>query len=205
MSHSSSDISRSLLGVVNPDEWAMPSEEIKKWESRKAIYGDYKLGWEEPTIDEAEAPKTEQIFAALALLGTLGGVSWISLNRTAHRRLDSTDAVAGLAVLIALNAIKPGQHWQERHLPGSAHPSLYAGMATELRQQGGLSWNDGQLEAVLQDAERSLANRDLGWVAQHDARGLIARLRLSASEETDKDFTEPDDILGADWAARFQE
>jgi hypothetical protein len=103
--HSPSNLFRSLLDVAEPDQWAVTIEEKKRWEAEKATYGSYKLAWPAPSIEEAKAPTEGDLLAALAFLGTLGGISWASVNRTAHRRTDNTDAVAGLALLITLNAV----------------------------------------------------------------------------------------------------
>ena len=163
--HSSSDLFRSLLDVAEPDQWTATVEEKKKWTAEKATYGSYKLAWPAPSIEEAKAPTEADLLAALAYLGTLGGISWVSVNRTAHRRLDDTDAVAGLALLIALSAVQPASNWQDRHRPSADHSALYARIVAELTQIGHLYWHEGQLRAILVEAAEKVPERHL-WVGQ---------------------------------------
>jgi hypothetical protein len=133
---SPNDLFRSLLDVAEPDQWTATLEEKMRWTAQKATYGSYKLAWPAPSIEEAKAPKEVELFAALAFLGALGGISWVSVNRTAHRRLDNTDAVAGLALLIALNAVQPASNWQKRHVQSADRSALYARLAAEITRIG---------------------------------------------------------------------
>jgi hypothetical protein len=125
------------------------------------------------------------------------------VNRTAHRRTDDTDAVAGLALLITLNAVQPASNWQERHIPSADHSALYARIVAELTQTGRLNWHGGQLHAILIEAAKKVPERHLGWVSKNDAIALIERLLMMTHSTTT--FSEPDDILGSDWAAHFNE
>ena len=205
--HSSSDLFRSLLDVAEPDQWPATLEEKTRWTTQKATYGSYKLAWPAPSIEEAKAPKEIDLLAALAFLGTLGGISWVSVNRIAPRRLDDTDAVTGLALLIALNAVQPASNWQERHVPLADHSALYARIAAELTRTGSLKWREGQLRTILIEAAAKLPERDLGWVSKKSTNALIERLLMASTKESTAEsaFSEPDDILGPDWAAHFNE
>ena len=116
---------------------------------------------------------------------------------------DDADAVAGLALLITLNAIQPGSNWQERHVPSAEHSVLYARLAAELTRVGRLNWHEGQLRGILMEAAEKVPERRLGWVSKKDANALIERLLTMKPSTTA--FSEPDDILGSDWAAHFNE
>jgi hypothetical protein len=172
----------------------------------KGIYGVYELNRLDACISEAKPPTAGDILAAVAVLGTLGGLSWISVNRTSHRRLDSTHAVAALALLVALNAIKPTDHWQERHLPEAEHAAVFARMASEWGHVDALRWDRGNLRALLEGARAGLEGRPLGWVGQNEVRALIDGL-LQSAPSTSSAFEpfEPDEILGPDWADHFHE
>jgi hypothetical protein len=84
--HSSSELFRSLLYVAYPDRWPATLEERKKWEAIQATYGSYKLSCPPAVISEARLPKETHILAALAFLGTLGGIS-VSLRRVPSSHL----------------------------------------------------------------------------------------------------------------------
>jgi RNA polymerase sigma factor (sigma-70 family) len=201
--HSPGDLFRSLLDVAEPDKWPSTSDEKKRWTVEKATYGSYKLARPAPSIEEAKPLQEIELLSALAFLGTLGGISWVSVNRIAHRRTDDTDAVADLALLIALNAIQPAGNWQDRHMPSANYSALYARIAAELAQVGRLNWHEGQLRAILVEAAEKVPKRNLGWVSKKDATALLERLLMMTHSTTT--FSEPDDILGSNWAAHFNE
>lgn len=197
---------RSLLSIANPESWQVSDEERTAWAHTKSIYGEYGFEAFNPSIREATPPDESHTLAALAVLGTLGGLSWISVNRTAHRRLDSSHAVSGLALLLVLNAVRPAQHWQERHLPGADHSSVFARMANERSRKGVLSWTKGNLRLLLEEALTRLPDRNLGWLNQNEGRALIEGL-LRPPEDASSTFepVEPDDVLGSEWIAQFNE
>jgi hypothetical protein len=204
--HHPNDLYRSLLSVATPENWPVPDEERTAWTRAKTIYGRYEFNALHASVREATPPDESHILAALAVLGTLGGLSWVSVNRTAHRRLDSGHAVAGLALLVAFNAIKPAQQWQERHLPAADHSAVFARMASERSRTGVVHWNRGNLRPLLEEALIRLPARDLGWLDQNDARALIKGLLESPETEVSTfEPIEPDEILGSDWSAQFNE
>jgi hypothetical protein len=204
--HSPNEVFRSLLHVAAPENWQILCAERAAWIRTKDIYGVYELNRLDACISEAKPPTAGDILAAVAVLGTLGGLSWISVNRTSHRRLDSTHAVAALALLVALNAIKPTDHWQERHLPEAEHAAVFARMASEWGHVDAPRWDRGNLRALLEDARAGLKRRPLGWVDQNEVRALIDGL-LQSAPSTSSAFEpfEPDEILGPDWADHFHE
>jgi Molybdopterin-binding domain of aldehyde dehydrogenase len=89
-----------ILQVASPENWPVSVDDTRTWARAKSDYGRYDLDRLKASLREAKAPNAGHILAAVAFLGTLGSVSWISVNRTAHRRLDSAHAVAGLALLV---------------------------------------------------------------------------------------------------------
>lgn len=202
--HHPNELYRSLLSVADPESWPSSDEDRTAWAHTKSIYGRYEFDALNPSIRDAALPNEGHILAALAVLGTLEGLSWISVNRTAHRRLDSGHAVADLALLIALNAIKPTQQWQERHFPEADHSSVFARMASERNRTAVPRWTKGNLGVLLEEALAKLPGRNLGWLDRNDARALIEGL-LGSQETTIPTFepVEPDEILGSDWGAQF--
>jgi hypothetical protein len=204
--HHRNDLYRSLLSVADPESWPVPDEERTAWAHTKSVYGRYEFDALQPSIRGAVLPDEGHVLGALAVLGTLGGLSWVSVNRTASRRLDSSHAVAGLALLVALNAVKPAGQWQERHLPGADHSSVFASMAIERTRTGVPHWTNGNLRLLLEEALVKLPERDLGWVNENEARALIEGLLQSPKTETPIfEPVEPEDILGSDWTAQFSE
>jgi hypothetical protein len=204
--HHSIDFYRSLLSVAAPENWPVSDEERTAWAQMKSVYSRYEFDSVHASIDEVTLPDENHVLAALAVLGTLGGLSWISVNRTAHRRLDSSHAVAGLALLVALNALKPTQQWQDRHLPGRDHSAVFARMASERSRTGVPSWSKGNLRPLLEEALFRLPDRNLGWLDQSEAQKLILGLLQSAQGEASPfEPFEPDEILGSDWAAQFSD
>ena len=204
--HHPNDLYRSLLHISTPENWPVSDEERTTWMRTKGIYGRYEFDALQTSVREATPPDGSHILAALAVLGTLGGLSWISVNRTAHRRLDNTHAVAGLALLVALSAIKPAQQWQDRHVPGADHSAVFARMAGERNRTGVSRWGEGSLRRMLEEALIKLPGRDLGWLNQNEAQALIEGLLESpATEVSTFEPIEPDEILGSDWSALFNE
>jgi hypothetical protein len=88
-------------------------------------------------------------------------------------------------------------------MPSADQSALYARIAAELTQIGHLNWHEGQLRAILVEAAEKVPERHLGWVSKKDATALIERLLMMRHSTTT--FSEPDDILGSDWAAHFNE
>jgi hypothetical protein len=92
-------------------------------------------------------------------------------------------------------------------VPLADHSALYARIAAELTRTGSLKWREGQLRTILIEAAAKLPERDLGWVSKKSTNALIERLLMASTKESTAEsaFSEPDDILGPDWAAHFNE
>jgi Sigma-70, region 4 len=195
--HSPNEVFLSLLHVAAPENWPVSGEERTAWMRTKSIYARYQLDRPHGSVCEAKPPSGANILAALAVLGTFDGLSWISVNRTAHRRLDSSDAVAELALLVALNAIAPAEHWQNRHFPEAEHRAIFAKMTQECSRTGKLSWNRGNLRLLVEEARNRLAGRALGWVDQNEVQTLIdGLLEPTPSGAPTFEPLEPEEIPG---------
>ena len=79
-------------------------------------------------------------------------------------------------------------------------------MAGERNRTGVSRWGEGSLRRMLEEALIKLPGRDLGWLNQNEAQALIEGLLESpATEVSTFEPIEPDEILGSDWSALFNE
>jgi hypothetical protein len=111
-----------------------------------------------------------------------------------------------LALLVALNAITPAEHWQDRHFPEVEHTAIFAKMTQECSRTGKPRWDRGNLRSLLEEAQNRLAGRALGWVDENEVRTLIdGLLEPAPSGAPTFEPLEPEEILGSDWALHFQD
>ncbi|MBF0439906.1 MAG: hypothetical protein HQL93_12415 [Magnetococcales bacterium] len=174
--HCSSELFGSLLTVADPSKWECPPDELEKWRLLKKQHRRYTLGslCQHPLDPKKVTP--DQLFSALLLMRATGGMSWISFNRATLNRIDSHKCVAGLVLLVAMEALQPTKNWQDKHLPGPEADRVADILSEELAANGKLSWNSDGPKHLLISARDKLTTLKIGWIDVWAAKELIDRL-----------------------------
>ena len=198
----SNDVFRSLLAVVQPEEWPVSPEEQTAWRNRKRVHGSFRLSQNQPT-PILNLPSPADFLAAAVYLRVTGSIAWTTANRTAQRRLDGQAAASTLALLVAFGLAAPTEHWQRRHLVLPAATAIIICIVADLARTGRLSWN----EATLADLRNAEYAPDLGWC---DRANIVSMLDAAQSATAglyvtgDAGLGDLDSIFGSeDWGTGF--
>ncbi|MBF0426047.1 MAG: hypothetical protein HQL66_09565 [Magnetococcales bacterium] len=208
MGHCSSELYGSLLAVSDPSRWDCPPDELEKWRWLKKQHGRYQL--DVPCRHPLDPGKVtpDQLLSALLLMRSTGSLSWISFNRAGLSRIDSHKCAAGLALLIAMGAIQPATHWQDRHLPGPEAGRILEILSGELASKGNLSWKSGGARELLISASATIPMSGKGWVDGGEYKEFMDRLLDDHSkdgEENDTGESDLDGIIGEQgWAQEWE-
>ncbi|MBF0346299.1 MAG: hypothetical protein HQL81_01405 [Magnetococcales bacterium] len=208
MGHGSSGLYSSLLAVSDPSRWDCPPDEFEEWRWLKKRHGRYQL--DVPCRHALDPGKVtpDQLLSALLLMRATGSLSWISFNRAGLSRIDSHKSAAGLALLIAMGAIQPATHWQDRHLPGPESGMVIGILSGELASTGSLSWKSGGPRELLIAASASISMSGKGWVDGLEFKEFMDRLLDDHGKgglENDVGESDLDGIIGEQgWAQEWE-
>ncbi|MBF0310049.1 MAG: hypothetical protein HQL56_11030 [Magnetococcales bacterium] len=196
MAHCSSELYGSLLAVSSPSRWDCPPDELEKWRWLKKQHGRYQL--DVPCRHSLDPGKVtpDQLLSALLLMRATGSLSWISFNRAGLTRIDSHKCAGGLALLIAMGAIQPARHWQERHLPGPEADRILEILSGELASKGKLSWRSGGARELLIAAGATIPLSGKGWVDGGEYKEFMDRLQDNCSKDGEKNEAGESDLDG---------
>jgi hypothetical protein len=175
---------QSLLSIAHPDDWPCPEPIRDQWKDRKKKLGRYRLA-HAPHSALAQLPVVpHEILAAVGAVMGRSGISWMDLNVVHGRILNSHRCAPYLALLVALEVLRPAPHWQEFHPVGPRAAQVF-------RDLCGL-WSRGKTDAVT-DRVHALASQyvqregDLGWVTTEQLTSLLNVLGRVAPLDADKE------------------
>ena len=102
------------------------------------------------------------------------------VNRLARVRSDASIPVWPLAMLVALGALEPAEHWQAEHRAVPARvAALWRRLARELVRTGTVAVGDEAFRGLVHEARARAATAELGWVD----RDAIDRLAILESAD----------------------
>lgn len=178
--HAREDTFQSLLSVIAPEHWSCPPPLREHWKKRQRENGRYRLA-RPPRKSLAQLPVVaDELLAAAGAVVGRNGTSWMDLNILHGRTIDSHRAAPFLALLIALGAVEPAQHWQEYHPATPAALGLFHRLCQLWIQ------NLSSADQPLLDFVYTAANgRELGWVSSAELQSLLSvmgKTEMSADE-----------------------
>jgi len=169
----------SLMDVVKPGKWAITADLLNHWRTVKEQHSNYLFYAGKRYRLEEFCPKPRMVFSAIAFIAEKGRFSWISANRVIKKRFNSHRSASLLAVLIAIGALEPADHWQKEHMGGDKVGELKAELENELFRTGCLSWREGALSTLLSQALTSFPNYSKTWLGAcaHELGSLLDCLK----------------------------
>ena len=166
-------IYQSLLSIITPDDWSCPIPQREQWRKRQRENGRYRLA-HPPRKALAQLPVgAGEFLAAVADVVGRGGTSWMDLNIVHGRTIDSHRSAPFLALLIALEVVRPVGHWQEFH---PAMPTALGRFQHLCRLwcEGFPDGSQALIEWVRSAAKAYVRlGRVLGWVAPVELQSLL--------------------------------
>jgi hypothetical protein len=132
--------------------------EIKKWNSSYYLRHDCKHRiW-------TKIPPLRDLLALSVCISRTAGMNWILVNRAAGYYLFDQHSVTHLAIMIALGALKPTDHWQNPHQIGPEAEYIFKKLMTAFQIDPASNWDsDVGLKLRKYLLDRNL-DQDIGWV-----------------------------------------
>ena len=81
-----------------------------------------------------------------------------------------------MALLIALGAVVPANHWQRPHTIAPGAAEIDDMLSEELHRKGSLAWDGPSGGALLDWLAKAIDGGDTGWVPRSELRRLLDRL-----------------------------
>ena len=156
------DLFRSLLTVIEPNTWPIPSHVVAEMESVRNREGRWCLGSGRRTTLGRRFLDRGMFLPLLAYLAIFGNIGWCIVNRLSGTRLDKSDAADVLAFLIVTGLVEPQDDWQASHKATSLATDVFSRAATQWFESGQLAWDDAVLGPLMEKLRGPL--KDLGWV-----------------------------------------
>ena len=117
----------------------------------------------------------------------IGHMNWVRVNRTAGYYLFDQHAVTHLAILIALGALKPIDHWQQPHQIGQTAYALSKELLDAMQKNTMMDW-DTKIGLKLRNRiSRVSAEQNMGWVTLNDLALLIKKINGESVEQKMED------------------
>ncbi|MFU8858297.1 MAG: hypothetical protein ACNA8S_14985 [Deferrisomatales bacterium] len=166
----------SLLAISQPETWPTGEEERARWAERRRRRGHYGL-LRPPGSRAGPSPVAlSQLLPVAHYAGIAGSVAWVRANRLLSQELLDGRVADVLALLVAVNALDPPEHWQLPHGIGPWLPQLLELLSAEVQGTGGLSW-DGPAGTLLLRRAEDAAKGHRGWVHAAQVAWLVRSLR----------------------------
>jgi hypothetical protein len=206
-SNASSIAFRSLMAVADPNRWPIDQANKAEWIDVRRAHAEYQLASERHVTAQPDWPTAAEFFSGLVYANLFGALSWISVNRTAQRRLDNQHASSTLALMVGMGLLDPAAGWQDRHRVTIKAKEVMTLVAAELSETGNLSWRKGTLARLLDSLSEAPPETDLGWCARPEIDALL-EVERSAHPEPAEGGTEGlgdlDELFSsADWVEGF--
>ena len=122
-------------------------------------------------------------------------MNWIRVNRTAGYYLFDQHSVTHLAIMIAVGALKPTDHWQNPHQIGPQAEYIFKKLMDAFQIDSTSDWNSDvglELRRHLLDLD---GDPDLGWVNIEDlallSKTLAGELLIPSVDDTEESSPAP--------------
>jgi hypothetical protein len=169
------DLLRSLLCVIEPDEWLLPETELKQWWDIKNSDAAWLIGSNRRSPLGTRFIDPTHFVATLAHLSFFGWTNWVAVNRTTDARVDIHDAADTLAILAKSGLAIAPRDWQGRHVATDRVHAVFSAICRELHECGFLSWETGKLGELWDGLARADTSISYGWVANDEFVAALGR------------------------------
>jgi hypothetical protein len=175
-------IFQSLIAAASIETWPVSPSERAHWTEIKKKHGRYCLAARPRYPMSTLLPDLDRVLAACVVSLQDQGLSWITANRILKRRLDAHVSAGLLAVLVALGALIPPDHWQLRHRPGPRLQDMISALGSAMRESSLLTWTS-PLGIRLSNGIGALEKKfSRGWLSQPTVTDLITAVSGGAAE-----------------------
>ena len=167
---------QSLMYVADPLCWPVSDDEKRSWSEIKKWNASYYLRHDCKHRIWYKIPPLRDLLAISICTCRTGGMNWIRVNRAAGYYLFDQHSVTHLAILIALGALKPTDHWQNPHQIGPAGNELLKKLMDAFQIDPNSNWDTDvglELRRHLSDLNK---NHDIGWINIEDLALLSQKL-----------------------------
>lgn len=185
---------QSLMTVADPICWPVPEEEKKAWLATKKWNSSYYLSHQCKHHIWTKIPPLRDFMALLIGLQELGDMNWIRINRVAGYYNFDQHSVTSLAILIALEALKPTSHWQRPHQIGPKVKELLKTMTDVFQLDPKINWDSDLGSKLIKQLAGQISRSDLGWVSSSDL-ALLAKTLLGEPIVTDDELPRTNSCL----------
>jgi hypothetical protein len=173
---------QSLMAVADPNCWPVPEEERTAWLATQKWNNSYYLSHPCKHHIWTKIPPLRDFLALLIGLQELGDMNWIRVNRVAGYYLFDQHSITSLAILIAIEALKPTNHWQLPHQIGPMAKELLKTMTDTFQLDPKTDWDSDVGSQLINQLMGRISRSDLGWVSSSDL-ALLAKTLLGEPVE----------------------
>lgn len=110
-------------------------------------------------------------------------MNWIRVNRILGHKVNDQYSASYLAILVALGALEPTDHWQLPHSLGKRHAQLAKELSLQLCKQENVSWPTDLGNSYLLEMENANRYSTLGWVDKDEFEALLDLLACGKLSE----------------------
>jgi hypothetical protein len=185
---------QSLMAVADPNCWPVPEEERKAWLATKKWNSSYYLSHPCKHHIWTKIPPLRDLLALLIGLQELGDMNWIRVNRVAGYYLFDQHSITSLAILIAIEALQPTNHWQLPHQIGPMVKELLKTMTATFQLDPKTDWDSDVGSQLIKQLMGRISRSDLGWVSSSDL-ALLAKTLLGEPVEKNDEPPSTDSCL----------
>jgi hypothetical protein len=185
---------QSLMAVADPICWPVPEKERKAWLATKKWNSSYYLSHPCKHRIWTKIPPLRDFLALSIGLQELGEMNWIRVNRVAGYYLFDQHSVTSLAILIALEALKPTNHWQRPHQMGPMAVELLKTMTDAFQLDPKINWDSDLGSQLIEQLVGQISRSDLGWVSSSDL-ALLAKTLSGDPVVTDDELSSTNSCL----------
>ena len=167
---------QSIMYVADPRCWPVSDGEKKSWLERKRWNSSYYFRHDCKHRIWFKIPPLRDLLALSVCISETMGMNWIRVNRAAGYYLFDQHSVTHLAIMIALGALKPTDHWQNPHQIGPAAEPIFKKLMDAFQIDPSSNWDSDvglELRKHLLDLD---VDQDLGWVDVEDLALLSKKL-----------------------------
>ncbi|BBO89932.1 hypothetical protein [Desulfosarcina ovata] len=168
---------QSLMAVADPTCWPVPEKEKNSWLETKKWSSSYYLSHPCKHHIWTKIPPLRDFLALSIGLQEFGDMNWIRVNRLAGYYLFDQHSVTSLAILIALEALKPTDHWQQPHQMGPMAKELLKTMTDAFQLDPKTNWDSDLGSQLIKQLVGQISRSDFGWVSSSDL-ALLAKTLL---------------------------
>ena len=164
-SDASTELWRSLLYVIDTDQWSEDDIICSYWKKLASEQGEYHLKKELGCSIFHKIPNIKKLLAIALEAWRRKTMNWTLVNRLTKNRLTNNhNPVSYLAILVALGFLKAPDHWQESHKVMPSKPNWIGDLVRDLYDTGELNWETEAGFNMQKLILTGIEEHDLGWI-----------------------------------------